>query len=142
MSMCNQSRSHQSLSQRSNSQPSVIQIDMLDSDYAKMVAGESIAIDRRDRLENIDTYTLNRLGKQISRYRYGNLDQIGKDDILCDIGLTAELLTRWDMEDIHQRNRESGYFYLTESERLQILNWLKDELAVDLTAISSEVTQL
>lgn len=142
MSMCNQSRSHQSRSQQSNSQPSIIKIDMLDSDYAKMVAGESIAIDRRDRLEDIDTYTLNRLGKQISRYRHGNLDQIGKDDILCDIGLTAELLTRSDMEDIHQRNRASGYFYLTESERLQILNWLKDELAVDLTALSPEVTQL
>ncbi|MBE9064928.1 hypothetical protein [cf. Phormidesmis sp. LEGE 11477] len=140
--MCNQSRSHQSRSQRSNSQPSIIKIDMLDSDYAKMIAGETIAIDRRDRLEDIDTYTLNRLGKQISRYRYGNLDQIGKDDILCDIGLTAELLTRSDMEDIHQRNRESGYFYLTESERLQVLNWLKDELAVDLAALAPKATPL
>jgi len=110
---------------------------MLDSDYAKMIAGEAIAIERRDRIEGVDTYTLNRLGKQISRYRYGNLDQPTKDDILCDVGMTAELLTQSDMEDIHQRMRESGYFYLTESERLQILNWLKDELAVDLTTQSS-----
>ncbi len=133
---------NQSHSQPADSQPSIIKIDMLDSDYAKMVAGELIAIERRDRLEDIDTYTLNRLGKQISRYRYGNLDQTGKDDILCDVGLTAELLTQSDMEDIHQRTRESGRFYLTESERLQILNWLKDELAVDLTTTSAESSSL
>ena len=125
--------SSQASARPTDGQPSIVKIDMLDSDYAKMVAGESIAIERRDRLEDVDTYTLNRLEKQISRYRYGNLDQPGKDDILCDIGLTAELLTQADMEDIHQRTRESGFFYLIQSERLQILNWLKDELAVDFT---------
>jgi len=127
----------QSNVQPGDNQPSIVKIDMLDSDYAKMIAGETIAIERRDRLEGVDTYTLNRLGKQISRYRYGNLDQPTRDDILCDVGMTAELLTQSDMEDIHHRMRESGYFYLTESERLQILNWLKDELAVDLTTQSS-----
>ncbi len=136
--MTSESRSQPINNQLTNSQPNIIRIDMLDSDYAKMVAGESIAVERRERLEDVDTYTLNRLGKQISRYRYGNLDQSGKDDILCDVGLTAELLTQSDMEDIHQRTRESGHFYLTESERLQILNWLKDELAVDLTLLGIE----
>jgi len=115
-------------------QPRLVPMDMLDTDYAKMVAGEPIAADRRDRLEAADAYTLNRLEKQISRYRYGKMDQLGKDDILCDIGLTADLLTRADMEDIHQRVRDTGQFYLTAGERLQIINWIKDELAIDVDA--------
>lgn len=131
--------SNQASTQPTASEPNIIKIDMLDSDYAKMIAGEPIARERRDRLEDIDTYTLNRLEKQISRYRYGNLDQSGKDDILCDIALIAELLTQADMEDIHQRTRESGSFYLTQSERLQILNWLKDELAIDLLVPSAPI---
>jgi hypothetical protein len=107
---------------------------MLDSDYAKMVAGEPIARERRERLEAADTYTLSRLEKQISRYRYGQLDQASQDDILCDIGQTAELITQADMEDIHQRMRETGRFSLTTGERQQVINWVKDELAIDLSA--------
>lgn len=120
------------MSDQLENQPRIVRLEMLDTDYAKMVAGEPIAQDRRDRLESADAYTLNRLEKQISRYRYGKLGQPGKDDILCDVGLTAELLTPADMEDIHQRTREAGYFYLKEDERQQILNWIKDELAIDL----------
>ncbi|MGC1305903.1 MAG: hypothetical protein WA885_01650 [Phormidesmis sp.] len=115
-------------------EPKIARLEMLDTDYAKMVAGEPIAKERRDRLEAADAYTLDRLEKQISRYRYGQIDQTRKDDILCDIGLTAELLTQADMEDIHQRVRETGQFYLTPGERQQIINWIKDELAIDITA--------
>ena len=120
-------------------QPRVIRLDMLDMDYARMVAGEPIAQERRERLATADTdtfdaYTLDRLEKQISRYRYGQLGQESKDDVLCDIGRTAELLTQADMEDIHQRMRESGRFYLTAAERQQIINWIKDELAIDVMA--------
>ena len=122
---------HQSTS-RSTNQPGIVRLNMLDTDYAKMVAGEPIAQDRVDRIEAIDAFTLNRLEKQISRYRYGQLDQEGRDDILCDIGTTAELLSPADMEDIRQRVRETGQFYLTPGEREQIINWLKDELAIDL----------
>lgn len=117
-------------------QPVVIQIDMLDTDYAKMMAGEPIAPERWERLEALDAYTLDRLGKQISRYRHGQLAQEGKDNILCDIGLTVELLNQSDMEDIRYRVREVGHFYLTVDEREQIINWLKDELAVDLTNVA------
>lgn len=113
--------------------PIVTRIDMLDTDYANMVVGEPIAQDRWERLEAIDPYTLDRLRKQISRYRHGQLGQEGKDNILCDIGLTVELLNQADMEDIRYRVREMGCFYLTVDERQQIINWLKDELAVDLT---------
>ena len=113
--------------------PGLVQIDMLDTDYAKMVAGEPIAKERRSRLEGADAHTFERLEKQISRYRYGQLTQTNKDDILCNIGLTADLLNQSDMEAINQRVRDTGNFFLTESEREQIINWLKDELAVDLT---------
>lgn len=120
-------------------QPRVVRLNMLDMDYARMVAGEPIAKERRERLQSadtdtFDTYTLNRLEKQISRYRYGQLDQESKDDVLCDVGRTAELLTQADMEDIHQRMRDTGRFYLLAGERQQIINWLKDELGIDVTA--------
>ncbi len=113
-------------------QPRIVRLDMLDTDYAKMVAGEPIAKERQERLEAADAYTFSRLEKQISRYLYGQLGQESKDDILCDIGQTAELLNQTDMEDIHCRVRESGRFYLTHGERQQIINWIKDELAIDL----------
>ncbi len=97
-----------------------------------MVAGEPIAKERQGRLEAADAYTFNRLEKQISRYLYGQLSQESKDDILCDIGQTAELLTQCDMEDIHQRMRETGRFYLMNGERQQIINWVQDELGIDI----------
>ncbi len=113
-------------------QPRIVRLDTLDIDYARMVAGEPIAKERQGRLEAADAYTLNRLEKQISRYLYGQLSQESKDDILCDIGQTAELLTQCDMEDIHQRMRETGRFYLMNGERQQIINWAKDELGIDI----------
>lgn len=115
-------------------QPRIVRLDMLDTDYAKMIAGEPIAKERQGRLEAADAYTLNRLEKQISRYLYGQLSQERKDDILCDIGQTAELLTQCDMEDIHQRMRETGRFYLMNGERQQIINWVKDELGIDIAS--------
>ena len=115
-----------------SNQPRIVRIDMLDTDYARMVAGEPIAKERRSRLEGADAHTFERLEKQISRYRYGQLTQIDKDDILCDVGLTADLLNQSDMEEINQRVRETGCFSLTDSEREQIINWLKDELGIDL----------
>lgn len=119
--------------------PKIIRIDMLDVDYARMVGGVPISKDRQTRLEATDEYTFNRLGKQISRYLYGQLGQEGRDDILCDIGQTADLLTQCDMEDIHNRVRETGRFYLLEGERQQIINWVKDELAIDLTVSIASV---
>ena len=115
-------------------QPRIVRLDMLDTDYARMIAGEPIAKERQGRLEAADAYTFNRLEKQISRYLYGQLSQESKDDILCDIGQTAELLTQCDMEDVHQRMRDAGHFYLTGGEREQIINWVKDELGVDMTS--------
>ena len=106
---------------------------MLDVDYAKMMGGEPIAAERRSRLEAADDYTFSRMEKQLSRYLYGQLNQEGKDDILCAIGQTAELLNQGDMEDIHCRVRETGRFYLTDSEREQIKNWVKDEMGIDLS---------
>lgn len=120
------------LSKASQPPVRVVRLDMLDVDYAKMVGGVPISEDRKSRLEAADEYTFNRMEKQISRYLYGRLNREGKDDILCAIGQTAELLSQGDMEDIHTRMRETGRFYLMESERKQIVNWVKDELGIDL----------
>lgn len=110
----------------------LVHLDMLDVDYAKMVGGEPIPEERKSRLEAADAYTFDRIEKQLSRYLYGQLGQEGKDDILCSIGQTAELLNQGDMEDIHTRMRDTGRFYLTIGEREQIRNWIKDELGIDL----------
>ena len=124
------------MSHQSNRPPQetvrIVRLDMLDVDYAKMVGGEPIAAERKHRLEAADAYTFARLEKQLSRYLYGQLNQEGKDDILCAIGQTAELLNQGDMEDIHCRMRETGRFYLTAGEREQITNWVKYEMGIDL----------
>ena len=129
--MKHQSNSHLQIDART--EPKIVRLDMLDVDYAKMVGGEPIAAERKQRLEAADTYTFSRLEKQLSRYLYGQLSQEGKDDILCTIGQTAELLSQADMEDIHCRIRETGHFYLTPGEREQIMNWVKDEMGINLT---------
>lgn len=111
--------------------PKIVHLDILDTDYAKMAAGERFPEERKQRLDWSDT-TFNRLGKQIARYRYGNLDQQGRDDLLCNIATIVGLFTLADMEDIDDRLRKTGRFYLTPGERQQIVNWLQDELAIDL----------
>ncbi|NJN20793.1 MAG: hypothetical protein HC812_05870 [Leptolyngbya sp. RL_3_1] len=111
--------------------PQIIHLNLLDTDYAKIAAGETIASDRKHRLAWGDA-TLDRLGKHIARYRYDNIDQEGRDDLLCKIGTTAELFTLSDREDFDDRIRTTGSFYLTPGERQQVVNWLRDELAVDL----------
>ncbi|PSN80922.1 hypothetical protein C8B47_03930 [filamentous cyanobacterium CCP4] len=117
----------------SHSQPRIVPLDMLDTDYAKMAAGEPIPDDKKQRLAQ-DSYDFPRLGKHIARYRYGGLDQQGRDDILCTLGTTAGLFTLADTEDMNDRLRQTGRFYLTPGERQQVINWLVDELGVDLEA--------
>ncbi|MEM6837521.1 MAG: hypothetical protein AAF609_11750 [Cyanobacteria bacterium P01_C01_bin.120] len=112
-------------------QPKIVHLNIFDTDYAKIAAGEQIPVDRKQRLAWGDT-TFNRLSKQIARYRYDSLDQEGRDDLLCNIGNTAGLFTLADMEDINDRLRRTGHFYLTTGERQQVVNWLQDELAIDL----------
>ncbi|MDA0864845.1 MAG: hypothetical protein O2890_00150 [Cyanobacteria bacterium] len=111
--------------------PQIIHLNILDTDYAKIAAGETIASDRKHRLAWGDA-TFDRLGKQIARYRYDALEQEGRDDLLCKIGSVAELFTLSDREDFDDRIRTTGRFYLTPGERQQVVNWLRDELAVDL----------
>ena len=111
--------------------PKIVHLDLLDTDYAKIAAGERISEERQQRLA-WGHATFNRLSKQIARYRYDNLDQQGRDDLLCNIANTAGLFTAADMEDINDRLRRTGCFYLTVGERQQVFNWLQDELAVNL----------
>lgn len=112
--------------------PKIVHLNILDTDYAKISAGEAIPEEKRQRLAT-EQYDFEKLGKQIARYRYADLDQQGLDDILCTIGMTADLFTLADMEDINDRLRRTGQFYLTTGERQQVINWLQDELGVDLT---------
>ena len=118
-------------------QPKIVRLDLLDTDYAKIAAGERIPEDKKQQLA-WSNYTFDRLSKQIARYRYANLDQQGRDDLLCNIASTAGLLTLADMEDIDDRLRRTGKFYLTDSERKQIINWVRDELSIDIEATSED----
>lgn len=106
---------------------------MLDTDYAKMRAGEAIPEDKKQRLAP-EQYDFDRLGQKIARYRYAALDQQGRDDLLCSIGSTAELFSMADLEEFNHRLRQTGCFYLTDGERQQVVNWLQDELGVELRA--------
>jgi hypothetical protein len=111
--------------------PRIVHLNLLDTDYAKIAAGEQIPEEKKQRFAQ-DGYDFEKLGKQIARYRYAGMDQQGQDDILCSIATTAELFSVSDIEDINDRLRHTGCFYLTESERQQVINWLFDELGVNL----------
>lgn len=114
-------------------QPKIVRLNLLDTDYAKIAAGESIPDEKKERLAQ-ESYDFEQLGHHIARYRYGGLDQQGLDDVLCTIATTAGLFTLADVEDINDRLRYTGRFYLTPGERQQVMNWLVDELGIDLTA--------
>ncbi len=116
-----------------NQQPKVVHLNILDTDFAKMAAGEAIPEEKKRRL-GFEQDDFQKLGKQVAQYRYGDGDQQRRDDILCNIATTAGLFSLADMEDINDRLRRSGRFFLTEGERQQVINWLLDELGINLNA--------
>ncbi len=113
--------------------PKIVRLNLLDTDYAKIVAGEPIPDHKKQRLAQ-ESYDFAKLGQYIARYRHGGLDQQSQDDILCTIATTAGLFTLADVEDINDRLRYTGRFYLTPGERQQVINWLLDELGIDLAS--------
>ena len=108
----------------------ILKLDILDTDYAAMVAGEPISDERKQRLEAADPQAVEYISRQISKYRYGCHNQEERDDALYNIGAMVGLMTPSDIEDVNDRLRHTGHLYLTQAERVQILNWLQDELAV------------
>jgi len=118
------------VSDRSKQPPKILKLDILDTDYAAMVAGEPLDDERKQRLEATDPQAFTYISRQISRYRFGCHTQEERDDALYNIGAMVGLMTPSDMEDVHDRLRHTGHLYLTQGERLQILNWLQDELAI------------
>ncbi|MEO0352909.1 MAG: hypothetical protein AAF282_22960 [Cyanobacteria bacterium P01_A01_bin.15] len=108
----------------------IVKLTMLDTDYAAMVAGEPIDDERKQRLEATDPQAFQYISRQISRYRYGCHTQEERDDALYNIGSMVGLMTPSDVEAVNDRLRHTGHLYLTQGERLQILNWLQDELAI------------
>ena len=119
-------------------QPKIVRLNVLDTDFAKMAAGEAIPEDKKRRL-GFAPDDFQKLGKQVAQYRYGDGDQQRRDDILCSIATTAGLFSMADMEDITDRQRYTGRFFLTEGERQQVINWLWDELGVNLNAPPSDL---
>lgn len=118
-------------------QPKIVRLNILDTDFAKIASGEAIPEDKKRRL-GFTPDDFQKLGKQVAQYRYGKGDQQRQDDILCNIATTAGLFSMADMEDISDRQRYTGRFFLTEGERQQVINWLLDELGVNLTALPTE----
>jgi hypothetical protein len=120
-----------------NQQPKIVRLNILDTDFAKIAAGEAIPEEKKRRL-GFEQDDFQKLGKQVAQYRYGDSDQQRRDDILCNIATTAGLFSLADMEDINDRLRFSGRFFLTEGERQQVINWLWDELGINLNAPPSD----
>ncbi|NEQ32578.1 MAG: hypothetical protein F6K04_16505 [Leptolyngbya sp. SIO4C5] len=110
-------------------QPKIVHLDMLDTDYVSLTTGDGISAERKQRLA-AENYNIDLLSRQLVHYQYANLDQQGRDDILCKIGTTAELFTLADREAMDERLRSTGKFFLTPGERQQVVNWLQDELGV------------
>ncbi|MGD1950513.1 MAG: hypothetical protein ACFB14_12815 [Leptolyngbyaceae cyanobacterium] len=120
------------MSHRPKRATKIVKLDILDTDYAAMVAGEPIADERKQRLEATDPQAFEYISRQISKYRYGCHTQEERDDALYNIGAMVGLMTPSDVEDVNDRLRHTGHLYLTQGERLQILNWIEDELAISL----------
>lgn len=114
-------------------QPRIVHLNLLDTDFARIAAGEAIPEEKKRRL-GFEQEDFQRLGKQVAQYRYGGGDQQRRDDILCNIATTAGLFSLADMEAINDRLRFSGRFFLTDGERQQVFNWLLDELGINLNA--------
>ena len=123
----------------SHQQPKIVHLNIFDTDFAKLAAGEAIPEDKKRRL-GFTSDDFQKLGKQVAQYRCVDGDQQRRDDILCNIATTAGLFTRADMEDISDRQRYTGNFFLTEGERQQVVNWLWDELGINLNAPPAELT--
>ncbi|ESA38420.1 hypothetical protein N836_02650 [Leptolyngbya sp. Heron Island J] len=126
------------MSYRPKQPAKIVQLDILDTDYAAMVAGEPISDERKQRLEATDPQAFQYISRQISKYRYGCHTQEERDDALYNIGAMVGLMTPSDIEDVNDRLRHTGHLYLTQGERVQILNWLEDELAVSFEHSLSE----
>ena len=110
----------------------IVKLDILDTDYAAMVAGEPIADERKQRLEATDPQAFEYISRLISKYRYGCHTQEERDESRYFVGAMVWLMTPSDVEDVNDRLRHTGHLYLTQGERLQILNWIEDELAISL----------
>ncbi|NEQ55048.1 MAG: hypothetical protein F6K11_33815 [Leptolyngbya sp. SIO3F4] len=126
------------VSHTSRQSAKIIKLDILDTDYAAMMAGEPISDERKQRLEATDPQAFKYISRQIARYRYGCHTQEERDDALYNIGAMVGLMTPADIEDIHERLRHTGHLYLTQGERRQILNWLQDELAISFEHTENE----
>ena len=110
--------------------PKIVKLDLLDTDYAQMVEAEPVPDAMKQRLAAED-YDVDYISKQARRYRYA-ASQAARDDLLCKVATKAGLFTLADMEAIDDRIRDTGQFYLEAAERTQVINWLSDELAIQI----------
>lgn len=110
--------------------PKIVDLGILDTDYAQMVESEPVPEELRQRLDE-ENYDVTYLSKQARLYRYAK-NQEARDDLLCKIANKAGLFTLADMEAIDDRTRASGIFSLDPAERQQVVNWLYDEMQIQI----------
>ncbi len=110
--------------------PKIVDLGILDTDYAQMVESEPVPEDLRQRLDE-ENYDVVYLSKQARLYRYAK-HQEDRDDLLCKIANKAGLFSLADMEAIDDRTRMNGMFSLEPAERQQVINWLYDEMHIQI----------
>jgi hypothetical protein len=112
-------------------QPKIVNLGMYDTDYASMVESEPVPENLRQRLSE-EEYDVSYISKQARRYRYAKTQE-ARDDLLCKIASKAGLFTLADMEIIDDRTRMDGFFRLENDERQQVINWLYDEMSINIS---------
>lgn len=111
--------------------PKIVDLKMLDTDFAQLVAVDPIAAQLRV-VFGPDRYNPQYVRQQVEWYRR-TTRQDERDNLLCRIATSAELFTAAEMEAIDERTRDVG-FSLHEAERQFVIDWLKCELGIDLEA--------
>lgn len=111
--------------------PKIVDLKMLDTDFAQLAAVDPIAAQLRV-VFGPDRYNPQYIRQQVNWYHRAT-QQDERDNLLCRIATSAELFTAAEIEAIDERTREFG-FSLVEEERQFVIDWLKCELEIDLEA--------
>lgn len=110
--------------------PKIVDLKMLDTDFAQMATEDPVSAYRKI-VFGPDCYNLDYIQRQACWYQSATTQQ-ERDNLLYRVATSAELFTRADLEAIDERTRQNAEFSLQADERRQVINWLKDELGIEL----------
>ena len=117
--------------------PKIVDLKMLDTDFAQLAEANPVSAYRK-MVFGPDCYNVEYIQQQVRWYQCATT-QNERDNLLCRIAGSGELFTPADMEAIDDRTRENGIFSLLAAERKQVIDWLKDQLEIDLNVADDQL---